>query len=109
MSESRRKFIQIVAIGAATAPLAALLTSRTARAADLPAVAEADATAAALGYKEDTTKVDAAKYPNHKPEQACANCNLAQAAQADGRLPCTIFPGKAVSAKGWCAAYVKKA
>lgn len=106
---SRRRFIQAALLGAGAAPWVGGLLISTAKASELPALAEADATAAALGYKEDTAQVDAAKYPNHKPEQTCAGCSLAQAAQADGRLPCSLFPGKSVSAKGWCSAWAKKA
>ena len=111
MSESntsRRRFIKIAVLGAAAAPVVGGLAVQPA-AANLPALTEDDPTAKALGYHEDTTKVDAAKYPNHKNEQNCLNCNLHQAAQADGRLPCSIFPGKSVNAKGWCAAWVKMA
>ena len=109
-ANSRRRFLEVVVLGAASAPALALLASHRAQAqAALPHLDESDPTAAALGYRHDTTAVDAAKYPNHKPEQTCANCNLAQAAQADGWMPCTIFPGKAVNPKGWCAAWVKKA
>ena len=53
--------------------------------------------------------LDAAKYPNHKAEQNCANCKLVQGADADAWRPCSIFPGKSVNAKGWCAAYAAKA
>ncbi len=69
-------------------------------------LSETDPTAAALGYKADSSKVDAAKYPNHKPAQACSNCNLVQGKAGDALRPCAIFPGKLVQAKGWCAAYV---
>ena len=101
---SRRRFIELVVLGAVAAPLA-----REAHAVDLPHIEETDPTASALGYHHDATKVDAAKFPNHKPDQLCAGCNLALAPQADGWLPCQIFPGKSVNPKGWCAAYVKKA
>ncbi len=104
---SRRGFIKIAVVGVASAPLVAELVSRPAYA-NLPALSPDDATAKALGYVEDTNKVDKAKYPNHKPDQICKNCNLAQAAQADGRHPCSIFPGKSVAANGWCATWVKK-
>jgi High potential iron-sulfur protein len=107
--ESRRQFIKIVVLGAASAPLAGALLQQSAQAADLPHIDEADATASALGYHHDTTKVDAAKYATHKPDQQCSGCNLAQAVQADGWLPCSIFPGKSANPKGWCAAWVKKA
>jgi hypothetical protein len=108
MSASRRRFIRIAVLGAATAPLLGQSAWQAAVAADLPHLTTADATAAALGYTEDSSTVDAGKYPNHKVDQVCANCNLGQAPQADGYLPCSIFPGKAVHPKGWCAAYVKK-
>ncbi len=104
---SRRDFIKIAAVGAASVPLAAGLVSQPAHA-NLPPLSPDDPTAKALGYVEDTKKVDKAKYPNHSPEQLCKNCNLAQAAQADGRHPCAIFPGKSVNGNGWCATWVKK-
>lgn len=81
---------------------------RLSRAADLPHLSPDDPTAQALGYNEDSSKVDAAKYPNHKPDMACANCNFFQGGSAEFG-PCQLFPGKAVNAKGWCAGYVKKA
>jgi len=105
--ESRRRFLKL-ALAAGAVP-GTLATFGTAAAADLPHLDENDATAKALGYLADTTKVDAKKYPNHKADQTCANCNLAQGAATDAWRPCSIFPGKAVNAKGWCAAWVKKA
>jgi hypothetical protein len=103
---NRRQFLKLsLAAGALPAVLAA---SGAAVAADLPHLDPKDPTAAALGYVEDTSKVDAAKFPNHKPDQACAGCNLLQGASGDWR-PCSIFAGKAVNAKGWCSAWVKKA
>lgn len=104
---NRRRFLQLVVVATAT-PLAATF-ARNAVAADLPHLDQADTMAGALGYVHDSVAVDAAKYPSHEPEQACAGCNLAQAAQGDGWLPCNIFPGKVVSPKGWCAAWVPKA
>jgi hypothetical protein len=102
----RRFFAQVAVVGAAT-----VLTTapQAARAQGLPELGEAEPTAAALGYKADTTKVDNAKYPNHKPEQNCANCNLVQGNAGDALRPCAIFPGKSVRATGWCAAWVAKA
>jgi hypothetical protein len=107
-TSSRRRFLQHAVLAAAAAPVAARLGIDAARAADLPHLEETDPTAGALGYKHDTTAVDAAKFPAHRPEQTCANCNLVQAQEGDWR-PCAIFPGKAVNAKGWCAAWAKKA
>jgi hypothetical protein len=68
-----------------------------------------DPQAVALGYTEDTTKVDKKKYPKHEASQTCSNCQLYQTAQESGNMaPCTLFGGKAVAAKGWCSAWVKK-
>ena len=103
---SRRQFLKLsLAAGALPAALAA---TGTAAAADLPHLDPKDPTAAALGYVEDSTKADAKKFPNHKPDQTCANCNLLQGTAGDWR-PCGIFAGKTVNAKGWCSAWVKKA
>jgi len=72
-------------------------------------VDESDPLAIALGYKEDTTKVDSAKYPNHTPSQQCSNCKQFQGTAADSSGGCTLFGGKVVAAKGWCSSWVKKA
>lgn len=72
-------------------------------------VAETDATATALGYKADTTKVDAAKFPKHAAAQLCSNCALYQGKPADAAGGCPLFAGKQVAGKGWCSAWAKKA
>lgn len=71
-----------------------------------PMVNEADAQAVNLNYKADAATVKHAKY---KAGQACSNCVLFQGKATDTAGPCGIFPGKQVAAKGWCAAYAKKA
>ena len=84
--------------------------SGSAFASDLPKVAEDDPSAAALGYLEDTTKVDAAKYPAHGGDvsKMCVSCALYTGKDGDDYGPCAIFPGKSVAAKGWCTAYAPK-
>ena len=72
-------------------------------------VEETDPQAVALGYKHDTTKVDAKKYPNHTAAQQCSNCQLVQGKAADAWGGCAIFGGKLVAGQGWCSAWVKKA
>ncbi|MBL8298326.1 MAG: high-potential iron-sulfur protein [Rhodanobacteraceae bacterium] len=96
---SRRRFLATVAVAGAAFALPA--------AADLAPLPETDPTAQALGYKADGSQVDAAKFPKHTPQQQCANCNFYQGTAAVG--PCQLFPGKSVTAKGWCSAYVAKA
>jgi hypothetical protein len=70
---------------------------------------EADPAAVALGYKADSTKVDAKKYPNYAATQNCANCQLFQGKAKDPLGPCPLFAGKQVAATGWCSAWNKKA
>lgn len=74
-----------------------------------PMLDEADAAAVALGYVADSARVDKVRFPNHAATQLCANCTLYQGAAGAEAGPCPLFAGKQVSAKGWCASYVKKA
>src|SRR4051794_18911912 len=100
---TRRHFILIV-------PAAALALS-TARTASAQAVKleETDPQAVALGYRHDATKVDAKKYSCYAPGQNCANCQLFQGKPGDALGACGAMGGKLVNAKGWCAAWVKRA
>lgn len=100
---SRRRFLALAGAGAC----AALLVTRV-RADELPKLAESDATATALGYREDAAKVDAAKFPTHKAGQACANCKFYLGADKTAAAGCQLFPGKSVAGKGWCSAYNAK-
>ena len=76
--------------------------------AGLPLMDEKDPTASALGYINDATKVDKAKYPNYADGQNCGNCALFQGAAGSTQGGCPLYPGKNVAAKAWCSAYVKK-
>ena len=113
---NRRSFVQIATVGVVGLALAAPAFSATtaappkkATAAVLPKLELDNPTAKALGYVEDTTKVNATKYPNHKADQICSGCSLWQGDVKSARNPCTIFPGKSVANKGWCASFAKKA
>ena len=70
---------------------------------------EKDAQAQALGYKHDSTKVDAKKYPKHVAAQKCNNCQLYAGKPTDAWGNCPLFAGKQVAGPGWCSAYAKKA
>lgn len=100
----RRRFLNLCA-----GTIAVALAAKHAEADELPKLAPTDPTASALGYIEDSTKVGAAKYPQHKATQTCANCKQFTKQGDAGYGPCLIFPGKAVNENGWCAAYVAKA
>lgn len=106
--KSRRNFLFRLAL-TASAPVA--IGSRALAQGTPPPpgkLEETDPIAIALGYKEDTTKVDGKKYPQHKPEQRCDGCMLYTGKAGDASGPCTAVGNKTVTAGGWCAAYVKK-
>jgi hypothetical protein len=71
-------------------------------------VDEADETAQALGYRHDTNKVDARRYPNHSASQRCSNCSFYQGAASDEWGGCAMFGRKHIAGAGWCSAWAKK-
>ena len=100
MNRERRVFMLVVSAVSATA---AVSLARAQAHLD-----EKDPQAAALGYVEDTAKADEKKFPNHAATQICSRCALGQFRTDESYANCTLFPGKQVSAKGWCNAYVKR-
>jgi hypothetical protein len=102
--ESRRRFLKLAAGTAAVAVVVSGGLPLVARADDAPHVSADDPTAKALGYVEDAT---ATKDPKHKAGDTCANCQF-YSGGATGFGPCQLFPGKAVSAKGWCISHTAK-
>jgi hypothetical protein len=103
----RRVLLKGALLGVAAVPVSALL-SRTATAA-AGRVDPNEPQAKSLGYVEDATKVDAKANPNFKPGQMCANCLQAPTAKPGmTEVPCNIFAGRPVSAKGWCKVFVKR-
>lgn len=102
---TRRHFLTKLA---ATVATPALLCSRAFGQAPAVKLEESDPTATALGYKEDTTKVDATKYTNHKVTQKCDGCALYTGKGGDASGPCGAFGGKLVTAAGWCAVFAAK-
>ncbi|HEV3104429.1 MAG TPA: high-potential iron-sulfur protein [Trinickia sp.] len=97
---SRRTFL-IAGIGAASA----LALRRPAFAAEPQRLGESDPQAQAQGYKLDASKVDAARFPEYKAGQNCANCSLYSGGATDAFGGCVLFGDKLVAAKGWCKAY----
>ena len=99
---SRRRFIgQLVAAGTA-----ASATQTFAQAG--AHVEEADEQAVALGYRQDTTKVDAKKYPKHAAAQRCSNCSFWQGKPDDAWAGCAMFGRKHVANGGWCQVWAAK-
>lgn len=114
---SRRRFLAQAAIAmpAGAALLNVALTGTAfaqapAAKAALPKLDVNDPTAKALLYVDDAAKVDrknpaAARFT---PDQNCSSCSQLQGKAGDANRPCAIFPGKLVSAKGWCSVWAKK-
>lgn len=103
---ARRNFIKLSAVAAAGCFVQA---GREAQAADIPKLAEDDPMAAAMKYTHDASTVDPSARNNPAAEQNCANCALIQGNDGDEWRPCQIFPGKLVSANGWCSVWAPKA
>ena len=104
---SRRTFLHTLVASAGT-PV--LLAGRLwAQSPPPPAkLEETDPVAMALGFKLDTTKVDAQKYPRHANDQQCIGCSLYQGKAGEALGPCLTVGGKLVPAAGWCAVFAKK-
>ena len=98
---NRREFIVQLSLGTGA------LVAGQAMAQGAP-LAETDPQAVALGYKADTTKVDAKKFPKHAATQQCNNCALFQGAANAAAGGCPLFGSKQVAGKGWCNAWAKK-
>jgi hypothetical protein len=99
---SRRRFLSVAGGALSTATVAGLLP-RLGLAADLPHLDPSDPTAQALKYTDDAAKAG----PPHQDGQMCSACNFFGGGASYGA--CQLFPGKSVSAKGWCSGYAKKA
>ena len=102
----RRSFLKAAVLGAVSVQAISLATRSEAAA--LPALDPSDATAKALGYAVDATKVDAKAHPMYNPGQKCGTCVqfLGKATDAEGA--CNLFAGKAVKGAGWCTVWAQK-
>jgi hypothetical protein len=66
---------------------------------------EHDPAAVALGYVEESSRVDAQKNPTFVAGSNCENCLLLQGKPGESWRPCTLFPGKLVHISGWCKSW----
>jgi len=102
----RRDVLKGALIGVAAVPVTALLGRAEAA---TGRVDPNEPQAKSLGYVEDATKVDAKANPNFKPGQICANClQVPKGKEGGDWIPCNIFAGRPVAAKGWCKVFVKR-
>lgn len=100
MTTSRRHFL-LLSAGMGSA----LVLARAAFAETGNTPSEADPKAQALGYREDASKVDKAKFPSYAAGQTCGNCSLFQGKATDTYGGCTLFGDKQVASRGWCSSY----
>jgi hypothetical protein len=107
MDPKRRAILKQATITLVSLSALARAANSGAQAKALPQLAESDPQAAALGYRHDSKKVDRKKFANWKPGQDCDDCSQWEG-KKEAWAPCKIFPGKAVNAKGWCAAFQPK-
>jgi hypothetical protein len=107
----RRSLSKLLATALGLGTLGSFLGLPEARAEDPQKLDPKDSTASALGYVEDASTVDTAKFPKRAgaegATQFCKNCQF-YSGSASGYGPCAIFGGKAVAANGWCNSWVKK-
>ena len=96
-SASRRHFMEQAMGATAVVAGAGLLRVGTVAAGEMPKLDPNDTQAQQFKYVHESTTA----------EQECANCQLWQGGDAEWG-GCSIFPDKAVSAKGWCQAWVER-
>jgi hypothetical protein len=102
MNLTRRELIETLSLAAG---LSAALPWRETRAAAPERLDAKDPAAAALGYVENAAQVDVKKYPAFVKGSTCENCLLLQGSAGNDYRPCSVFPGKLVSVKGWCKSW----
>lgn len=96
---SRRRLLQSLTVGVPFLPLA-VAPLRSALAADAPMLSPDAKEAKAVKYVEDASKAQGAVKGS-----TCANCALYQGHAGAAAGPCQIFPGKLVTAAGWCSSW----
>jgi hypothetical protein len=105
-SECNRRLFLIrsgVALGAGAVALA---LGQRAIAAD-PLLSPSDPAAQKMHYTDDASKVDRGSNPTYTAGSKCATCSMYRGgSSATGG--CALFPGKSVSANGWCLGYAQQ-
>jgi hypothetical protein len=101
MTKTSRRHFLTLGVGVSSS----LMLARFAFADTANTLSEADPKAQAVGYKEDASKIDKAKFPDYAVGQTCANCSLFQGKASDAYGGCTLFGDKQVAARGWCSSY----
>lgn len=77
------------------------------RAMAIQKIEESEPKAVSLGYKHDSTHVDAKRFPKHTAGEKCNNCMAWLGKSADPWAECDLTADRLVSNTGWCSSYVK--
>ncbi len=103
----RRQALKVIVGAAVAVPVGALFGSGHGRAAEVPQVLEDDPIAAGLKYRHDATQAKRGDKAGIAAEQQfCSSCRFSEG--GGDWVACTIFPGKAVNARGWCTAWTPR-
>ena len=102
MKVTRRKIVKNLSFAAG---ISAALPWGLAQSAEQARLDVKDPAAIALDYLENAAKVDTKKYPQYVPGSNCENCLQLQGTAGNSYRPCSLFPGKLVSVRGWCKAW----
>jgi hypothetical protein len=102
MSISRRSLFtsSALAIAAASYP-------RIGRAQSAQLVQETDPAAKANGFHSDASTVDKNQFPQYTSDQMCSACAFYESTGATEGA-CSLYGGKHVPSKAWCAAFFKR-
>lgn len=101
---SRRDLLKAGVVSVVALGVGGLVAGRHVRAEDLPKLEESDPQAQALKYLHDATMADAGVRGGE--DRICETCRFYSGSEGAEWGPCSLFPGKAVNAKGWCAGWV---
>jgi len=114
---SRRSFIKYSTLGLLTLPALQFLQGcfDNKSGGELPAgqnaVPATDPTATALGYSEDASKTDTAKFPKRAgaegAKQFCKGCNFYTSSNENWGK-CQLLTTGLVNAHGWCNSWIQK-
>lgn len=99
--QPRRTFMIQVALGGAA------LACGHAAVAAVKKIDENEPKAKSLGYRNDSSQVDKAKFPKHSPSEKCNGCMAWLGKPGDAWAECDLLVDRLVASPGWCSSYVK--
>lgn len=110
-SSNRRHFVLRLVAGSSVLAAPALQAAEEKKPRSTVKLTETEAYPRSMGFKFDTTQVDAKRYPRHDAAtQECSKCQLYSGEPGEEWGPCSFYGGRLVPVKGWCRNFkVRKA